>query len=176
MGTRDVLALFHRQWVARRQPWKVPWGLLPLSPPLRGSPLSRHKQSREQCAQHRSAVWMNKGSQTVSPSLNARHVLLWSASQMGTCKLSHWPNTWHHLTHHRLVFYSIPVSFLLPLQVPSFQPVNLQLNPWAIIPLPSAQNCDLQILIFPGSDFLRVHTKDIHYNISCNCLSGTEEG
>lgn len=97
---------------------------------------------------------MGEGSQTVSPSLNATPGLLWSASQTRTCKLRHWPHPGHHLTHPWLVFYSVPVSFLLPLPVPDFQLVNLQLNPWAIIPLPSARNCVLQILVFHGSGFL----------------------
>lgn len=71
------------------------------SSPQRGSPSSPSISSagNKQCAQHRSQVWMNESSiNRARSSLNATHVLLWSASQMGTCKLSHRPNTWHYLT------------------------------------------------------------------------------
>lgn len=126
--------------------------------PQRGSPRSPHEQSREQCANTGAQCeWTKVVTPGALPLMHPCSPL--EQSQMGTCKSSHWPHTWRHLTHHRLVFYSIHVSFLLPLQAPSFQSVNLQLNPWAMIPLPSAPNCVLQILIFHEANFLRVHRR-----------------
>lgn len=154
---------FHRQCVARRQPWQVPGAPATLLPSERFA-MEPHTQSREQCANTGAQCERTK---VVTP--GAPHLMHPGSpleqSPMGTYKFSHWPHTWRHLTHHRLVFYSIPS----PSSSPRFS-TNLQLNPWAIIPLPSAPNCST------NPDFPWSAQKEMHSSISYNCPSGMEEG
>lgn len=145
------------------------------SPPVLLATEPLDKQSREQTV-HITRPCANgmTGAQNVSHSRNATDALLWGSTQIGHLQIK-------SLAQQFTLFDTLSVSFwFYSLALPSYSSsshslVNLQLNPWAIIPPPSAQNCVLQIQISHRSDFLSVGKKEIDKNISCNCLSGMEE-